>query len=194
MTRPIAQWSIKEIESITNARWLIEPKQDTIEFAGASIDTRSTKSNQFFFAFVGEHTDGHQYLTQAQVAGASLCIVSHQDRVPQDIQVPVLIVDDVLLSITQLAQIWRSKLNATVIGITGSNGKTTTCRILHAICKQAGPAWVSQKSFNNALGVPITILNTPTDATFLIAELGTSSKGEIAQRSTLLKPDIGIIT
>jgi len=187
-------WNAQEIQSAINGQWINKPKSDSIAFEGVAIDSRSIQSNQIFFAFVGEQTDGHQYLLQAQQTGASLCIVTHRDRVPHDIKIPVLLVDDALEAMTNLAVIWRSKLNAIVIAITGSNGKTTTCRLMYSICKQAGATYVSQKSFNNALGVPITILNTPIDAQYLVAELGTSSPGEIAQRAHLVQPDYAIIT
>ncbi|MDF1810200.1 MAG: UDP-N-acetylmuramoyl-tripeptide--D-alanyl-D-alanine ligase [Phycisphaerales bacterium] len=187
-------WNAQEIQSTIEGQWINKPLTDSIAFDGVAIDSRSIKNNQFFFTFIGEQTDGHQYLSQAQHSGASLCIVTHPDRVPNDITIPVILVNDALDAITKLAIQWRSKLNATVIAITGSNGKTTTCRLMYSICKQAGSTRVSQKSFNNALGVPITILNTPIDTQYLVAELGTSSPGEISQRAQTIKPDYAIIT
>lgn len=187
-------WEQEILETTLAGEWLIEPTNPGVEFAGVSIDTRTIKPDQFFFAFVGERVDGHEYLAKAQAAGASLCVVSDPSRLPTGFETPTVVVDDVLGAMTKLASAWRDRIRARVIGITGSNGKTTTCRLMHALCAQSGSSVVSQKSYNNALGVPITLLNTPEDADYLVAELGTSSKGEIAARSRLLRPDLAIIT
>lgn len=188
------EWTRDQLETITQGRWIIAPKHDSIPFAGVAIDSREIITDQFFIAFVGEHVDGHAYLNRAAQLGASMCIVTDATKVPKDLGIPVLVVADALDAITQLARAWRQRLSAKVIAITGSNGKTTTCRLVQSICAQAGKSSGSIKSFNNALGVPITILNTPLDTDFLIAELGTSSPGEIAQRAALVEPDIAIIT
>ncbi len=190
----MSRWNCEEFCSAMDGRWHIEPSGDEIVFAGVSIDTRSLEKDQVFFAFVGERADGHDYLGQAQLAGASVCVVSDAERVPVGFEAAVIVVDDVLGAMTDLASAWRERIRAMVIGITGSNGKTTTCRLMHALCAQSGLSVASQKSFNNALGVPITILNTPMDADYLIAEVGTSSFGEISARSALLGPDVVMIT
>ena len=190
----MSEWTRDQLEAITQGRWIIVPTRDAVPFAGVAIDSRELYADQFFIAFVGEHVDGHAYLQAAAQRGASLCIVTDATRVPNGFQIPVLVVDDALVALTVLGQAWRQRLDTKVIAITGSNGKTTTCRLVQSVCAQAGKASGSTKSFNNALGVPITILNTPIDADYLVAELGTSSPGEIAQRAALVQPDIAIIT
>tara|TARA_R110002072_G_scaffold42064_1_gene117337 strand:- start:51094 stop:52509 length:1416 start_codon:yes stop_codon:yes gene_type:complete len=190
----MSSWACEAIRAATGGRWLIEPDCSSVEFSGVAIDTRAIETGQLFFAFVGEQVDGHAYLEQAKQGGASMCVVSDADKVPDGFGLPVLVVEDMLGAITGLAQAWRAKLKAQVIGVTGSNGKTTTCRLLHSVCAQDGMSVVSQKSFNNQLGVPITILNTPMDAEYLVAELGTSSPGEIEARTALLQPEIAVIT
>lgn len=188
------RWAWDELTRITGGRWHIEPESPSIDFAGVCIDTREMQAGQVFFAFVGEQTDGHGYLEQAQSKGAAACVVTESQRVPKDLSLPTLIVDDPQQALTDLARAWRARLRAKVIAITGSNGKTTTCRLMHGVCTSAGRAFVSPKSFNNALGVPITILNTPFDADYLVAEVGMSTPGEIAARTELLRPDTSIIT
>jgi UDP-N-acetylmuramoyl-tripeptide--D-alanyl-D-alanine ligase len=195
----MSTWNASQIASLVHGTWLVEPPElqnCDIEFAGVSIDTRELQPNQFFFAFDGEQTDGHAFLDQAATSGASLCIVTNRDKLPSAFTVSTLLVEDALETITKLAQAWRAKLEKStkVIAITGSNGKTTTCRMIHAICSQTGKSYCSPKSFNNALGVPITILNTPIDSDYLISEVGTSSPGEIAARAELLKPHVAAIT
>ncbi|PCI09790.1 hypothetical protein COB72_05370 [bacterium] len=190
----MSAWTYEDIRIAIDGAWVIEPKADAIEFAGVAIDTRELSRGQVFFAFAGEQVDGHEYLRPACEAGASVCVVSDVCKVASDLGVPVLVVDDALEAITKLARAWRKQLKATVIAITGSNGKTTTCRMVDAVCAQSGSSYCSQRSFNNALGVPITILNTPIDAKYLVAELGTSSPSEIAARAELIDPDIAVIT
>ncbi len=187
-------WAWDEIARIAGGVWHIAPASDECPFVGVSIDTRSIEPGQMFFAFIGEQVDGHKYLMSAQDSGAGACIVTHADRVPDGMTIPVLVVGDALHAMTQLASAWRDRIGARVIAITGSNGKTTTCRLMQGVCEAAGKTFASPKSFNNALGVPITVLNTPADTEFLIAEVGMSTPGEIAARTRLLRPDIAIIT
>ena len=190
----MSRWDCEQFCCAMGGRWHIEPIGDEIAFAGVSIDTRSIEKDQVFFAFVGEQVDGHAYLGKAQSGGASVCVVSDVGRVPEGFETAVIVVDDVLGAMTDLASAWRERMRAMVIGITGSNGKTTTCRLMYALCAQSGLSVVSQKSYNNALGVAITILNTPRDADYLVAEIGTSSVGEVSARSKLLELDVAIIT
>lgn len=182
------------IQSVTNGRWAVAPQENATTPAGVAIDTRELKRDQIFVSFVGRRVDGHDYLQQAKKQGASMCIITNASSVPDGFDVPTLVVDDPTAAMTQLAAHWRSLLAGTVIGVTGSNGKTTTARLIHSVLNQAGDAWVSSKSHNNAIGVPMSILNTPIDARFAIFELGTSSPGEIDARAQLVRPDIAVIT
>jgi UDP-N-acetylmuramoyl-tripeptide--D-alanyl-D-alanine ligase len=187
-------WAWDVIASIVGGAWHIAPKDDAIDFVGVSIDTRTIEHGQVFFAFEGEQVDGHDYLINAQDRGAGACVVTHPDRVPDGLVIPVLVVGEALGALTRLADGWRDRIGAKVIAITGSNGKTTSCRLMQAVCDGAGKTAASPKSFNNALGVPITILNTPLDAEYLVAEVGMSTPGEIGDRTRLLRPDVAIIT
>jgi UDP-N-acetylmuramoyl-tripeptide--D-alanyl-D-alanine ligase len=182
------------IQSVTSGRWAVGPQENATTPAGVAIDTRELKHDQIFFAFVGQRVDGHGYLQQAKSRGAAMCIITDASRVPDGFDVPTLVVDHPTEAMTKLAAHWRSLLAGTVIGVTGSNGKTTTTRLIHSVLNQAGDAWVSSKSHNNAIGVPMSILNTPIDARFAIFELGTSSPGEIDARAQLVRPDIAVIT
>lgn len=182
------------IESLTGGRWVVEPGPDDPAPVGVAIDSRELHRGQTFVAFVGERVDGHGYLEQAQALRAALCIVTQADKVPKGFGIPTLVVEDPTAAMTAMASRWRSLLKGTVIGVTGSNGKTTTTRLIHAVLNQAGQSWVSSKSHNNAIGVPMSILNAPLDAEYVIFELGTSSPGEIERRADLVRPDIAAIT
>ena len=187
-------WAFDDFAHAAGGSWHVEPGGAAMDFRGVCIDTRALRPGQVFFAFVGEHADGHGFLQQAADGGASVCVVTRADRVPAGFAVPTLVVDDPVRALTALADAWRDRIAARVIGITGSNGKTTACRLMHAVCAGAGRASVSPKSFNNALGVAITILNTPEDAEYLVAEVGMSTLGEIEARTRTLRPDVAIIT
>jgi UDP-N-acetylmuramoyl-tripeptide--D-alanyl-D-alanine ligase len=186
--------SWETIQSTTEGRWAIAPDEGSETPAGVSIDTRELKQGQIFVAYVGQRVNGHDYLQQANERGAAMCIVTDESRVPDGFGVPTLVVNDPTDAITAIAKHWRSLIAGTVIGVTGSNGKTTTTRLIHAVLLKAGDAWVSSKSHNNAIGVPMSILNTPIDTRFAIFELGTSSPGEIDARAALVQPDISVIT
>tara|TARA_R110000868_G_scaffold119469_1_gene316482 strand:- start:173398 stop:174813 length:1416 start_codon:yes stop_codon:yes gene_type:complete len=175
-------------------RWVIEPKADDQTPSGAAIDTRVLIRGQIFVAYVGERVDGHAYLSAAKSKGAAVCIVTDASKIPDGFDVPTLIVKNPTDAMTVLAAHWRSQFAGTVIGITGSNGKTTTTRLVYAVLSEHGNAWVSSKSHNNAIGVPMSVLNTPLSSDFAIFELGTSSHGEIAERAALVQPDIAVIT
>ena len=188
-------WGADAFAETAGGRWLAAPADDAaLDFCGASIDTRSLERGQIFFAFKGEQVDGHRYVKQAADAGASVCIVTDASSVPADMVCPVLVVAHALDAMTRLADAWRERISARVIAITGSNGKTTSCRLMHSICSVAGRSFVSPKSFNNAIGVPLTVLNTAEDCDFLVAEVGMSTPGEIEARTRLLRPDVSVIT
>lgn len=187
-------WAWDDFARVAGGVWHAAPHDDALSFVGVSIDTRSIEPGQVFVAFEGEQVDGHAYLQNARDGGASACVVTHAERVPGDLGIPVLAVDDPQAALTRLASAWRDRIRANVIAITGSNGKTTTCRLLESVCGAAGKTYASPRSFNNALGVPITVLNTPIDAEYLVAEVGMSTPGEIAARTRTLRPDVSIVT
>ncbi len=192
-------WSWDQIRDLTGGRWLVGPSPDAPTPMGVAIDTREVRPGNIFAAFKGERTDGHAFIPSAAEAGAALAIVTDAAGVPAGVTVPVLLVDDATRALTELARFWRQAVpGLKVIGITGSNGKTTTCRLMHAAActVEAGgvPGTAPSKSFNNELGVPITILNARPDDRVLVCEIGMSTPGEIARRCELARPDAAIIT
>ena len=186
-------WSFEEIRGAMDARWATEPAAGAAPPMGACIDTRAIERGQVFFAFVGERVDGHDFIEAAVRGGAGMVVVTDASRVPSGSPVPVAVVGDATEAITKLAALWRSRISARVVAVTGSNGKTTTCRLIDAVLGEMGPGSVSQKSFNNQLGVPITVLNAKPGDVYLVCELGTSSPGEISARTALCKPDIAVV-
>lgn len=170
-------------------RWLVPGDG---EAHGASIDTRSLEAGQVFFALPGTRVDGHDYLPQAAARGAAIAVVQRELPTPEGLA--VLLVDDVKASLWKLAEHYRTMLRATVVAVMGSNGKTTTVRMLASVLREAMPTHASARSFNNALGLPLTILNCPADAQAMVCELGEGEPGALARFVSLARPDITIVT
>ena len=164
-----------------------------ITVKGVSIDSRKLVPGNLFLALPGEHVHGHDYVAAAQRAGAAAALVS---RV-QDVALPQLVVEDVAQALIELARCWRDALAVTIIGVTGSNGKTTVKEMLAAILRQALPetAWLATDgNYNNELGVPLTLLRLQQQHRFAVIEMGCGQPGDISLLARLARPHIGIIT
>lgn len=159
--------------------------------SGISTDTRQPSPGAIFIALKGERFDGHDALAAAAKAG---CIAAVVARADPEAQIPQLVVPDTLAALQSLAVVWRARLAATVVAVTGSAGKTTTHRLLAAALRAAAPTHASPKSFNNHIGVPVTICQCPADAAFLVCEVGTNHPGEIAALGAIVRPHLAIIT
>ena len=140
-----------------------------------TFDSRQVKPGMAFVALKGEKVDGHDFIPQAMAAGAVKVI-------------------DGLEELQREAHAYRRTLKAKVIGITGSAGKTTTKELLRAFLSQVGKTHATEGNFNNHIGLPMTILNCPADADFLVVEMGTNHPGEIAALCGIAEPDAGLIT
>ena len=161
--------------------------------AQSQTDSREVAPGEIFVARRGEETDGHLFAAQAVDRGAALLIVEREidDRVPQ------IVVDDATLALGRLAKaVVRLALDAgklRIVGITGSNGKTTTKNLVAAMAERVGPTVASAKSFNNEVGGPLTMLRVEADTETLVAEMGASAEGEIARLTDMAPPHIGVV-
>ncbi len=177
--------------SITDAKWLRAPT--AASWRGATMDSRDVKQGRVFFALRGARVDGHAFVGQSLAAGAACAVIEAPQAFNSDLPSGgVLLVPSVERAMAEAARMYRRRAlkNAAVLAITGSNGKTSTCRLLAAACSRSGsPAWLPEKSFNNHLGVPLTLLNAPADARFVVCEVGTSGPGEIARLGAIVEPD-----
>lgn len=166
---------------------------ETVIAGDSQTDSREIAPGQIFFARRGEETDGHLFASAAVDRGASLLIVEREvdDRVPQ------IVVDDTTLALGRLAtEVVSRALSAgglTIVGITGSNGKTTTKNLVASMAERIGPAVASAKSFNNEVGGPLTMLRITRDTRTLVAEMGASAEGEIARLTAMAPPQIGVV-
>jgi UDP-N-acetylmuramoyl-tripeptide--D-alanyl-D-alanine ligase len=188
-------WNPDNLRSILAGTWLARPPANAIA-TGLSHDTRTLKPGQVFLAIKGERIDGHALLEHAKRAGASLAIVDHPEAIgPLPAGLGILRVNSTEKALLALASAYRDTLTRTVvIAVCGSNGKTTSVRLLDAALSASMRGSHSPKSFNNHLGVPLTILAASPDDAYLICEIGTNAKGEIATLASVARPDLAIIT
>lgn len=160
------------------------------DFSAVSLDSRAIKAGALFVAVTGEKFDGHTFIEQAKNHGAVAALV---DR-PVSSELPQILVADTRKALGQLAAIHREQFSIPIIALTGSCGKTTTKEMLRAILSESGPVLASTKSFNNDIGVPLTLLDLNAQHRFAVIEMGANHPGEIAYLSQLTKPDIALIT
>ena len=156
-----------------------------------TTDSRQITPGCLFFAFRGATFDGNAFAPQALEQGAALCVISDPQYKVDD---RCLVVDDVLATLQQLAAHHRRHLAIPVIGITGTNGKTTTKELVHAVLAKRYLTHATAGNFNNHLGVPLTLLSIPADAAIAIIEMGANHPREIEALCRIADPDLGLIT
>ncbi|MEZ6193311.1 MAG: UDP-N-acetylmuramoyl-tripeptide--D-alanyl-D-alanine ligase [Phycisphaerales bacterium] len=191
-------WTPAWLQHVTGGRWLKPPRDLDTALTGLGIDSRAIKPGQVFLAVKGENFDGHDYANKARQAGAAVAIIEREDAaVCTDTPGGVLLVSNTIDALHRLAASYREALRqsgCTVIAVVGSNGKTTTRHLIHAVLSSSFKGTQSPKSFNNHLGVPLTVLGAATDDRFVVAEVGTNHPGEIAALGKLLQPDAVVVT
>jgi len=163
-----------------------------LQCSGVCIDSRQVKSGDCFVAIEGENFDGHNYVSQAFERGAVCAIV--RKGVITSSSNSLIEVSDTVSALGRLASYYRDLLTAKVIGITGSVGKTSCRDIIAHLLSQRFNCHSASKSFNNHIGLPLTILNALRDCEVLILELGTNHPGEIEYLTKIAKPDFAVIT
>ena len=162
------------------------------KITGISTDTRTLNPGDCFVAITGPTFDGHDHIQTAIDKGAS-CIISNKG-VRSLLPTANLVVDDTIDALGKLAKWYRTWLGAKVVAITGSAGKTSTRHILHHVLSQYYACHQSPKSFNNNIGLPLTLLSADESHEIIIAELGSNSPGEIAYLTDIARPDIAMVT
>ncbi|MGH7605615.1 MAG: UDP-N-acetylmuramoyl-tripeptide--D-alanyl-D-alanine ligase [Gemmatimonadaceae bacterium] len=160
---------------------------------GITTDTRKIGKGDVFLALKGERFDGHDYLRDAVRDGASALIVSRPPRL-NTLSVPIYEVRDTLVALGALAGYWRRAWGKTVVGVAGSNGKTSTKDLLRATLSRSYSVHATTGNLNNRVGVPLTLLSLPPEANLAVVELGTSLPGEVAILRDIARPDIALVT
>lgn len=189
-------WKSKQVAEILKAELLGDPD---VPVFGCVIDSRQVRGGEAFFALLGEKVDGHDYIEAAWQNGASVAIAEKAKLCERPaLSVPkgkaLIIVDSGLEAMQGLAKAWRQELGAKVVGITGSNGKTTTKDMVAAVLSQKYRVYRNKENQNNELGVPMTLLNAPEGTEILVVEMGMRGLGQIQALCKLVQPDIDVIT
>ncbi|MDE1893082.1 MAG: UDP-N-acetylmuramoyl-tripeptide--D-alanyl-D-alanine ligase [Xanthomonadaceae bacterium] len=161
-----------------------------VEIRGVSIDTRKVQPGDLFVAIKGERVDGHDYLAEAAAGGAVAAMVTRQ----MDSHLPQIVVNDGTLALGDLASAVRAQRNLHVVGITGSNGKTTVKTLAASILSGHGRTHVSAGNHNNELGLPLSLLAMPADTQYAVFEMGAGKPGDIDYLAAIARPDIGLVT
>ena len=160
-----------------------------VEVAGVAIDSRRLQSGELFVALAGERVDGHDYLDAAAARGAVAALVMRR----VDSALPQVLVDDTTLALGDLASAVRAQRSARVVGITGSNGKTTVKTLTAAILSRHGRTHFNTGNYNNEIGLPLTLLALPPEAEYAVLEMGAGKPGDIAYLAAIARPDIGLV-
>jgi UDP-N-acetylmuramoyl-tripeptide--D-alanyl-D-alanine ligase len=177
---------------------MISAKNDITPFAdimieGVSIDSRKIEKDQLFIPFKGEHSDGHIFVEESIRKGAAAAL--WQRDVPNPpAHLPILIVDNCLEALQELARKYRKELQVKVVGITGSNGKTTTKDMTAGLLSIQYKVQKTEGNYNNHIGLPLTVLGLREETEIAVLEMGMSGKGEIEFLTKLARPDAVVIT
>ena len=165
---------------------------DRREVLGAAIDSRSIQPGQLFVCIAGSRVDGHNFAAQARAAGAGAILA---ERMPRDLPVdtPIMLVSDSVAALGRLAAWWRQASKATVIGITGTAGKTTVKEVLAHILGHSGPTAKNPVNLNNQIGLPLSILATEGKEKFWVLEVGISQTQDMDELGAILRPDLALV-
>jgi UDP-N-acetylmuramoyl-tripeptide--D-alanyl-D-alanine ligase len=159
-------------------------------FTDVVSDSRTLKRGQLFVALAGPHFDGNDFVGAALAAGAAGALVSRA----QALALPQIVVPDTQLSLERAARTWRAHFAGPLVGVAGSNGKTTAKEMTAAILAQAGDCLATRGNLNNHIGVPLTLMRLTPEHRFAVIEMGANRPGEVAALVALARPSIGMIT
>jgi UDP-N-acetylmuramoyl-tripeptide--D-alanyl-D-alanine ligase len=186
-------WTLDTIAAALAGEAVGKFPRGSTELTGITTDTRKIGKGNAFLALKGERFDGHDYLHDAVRDGATALIVSRAPKV-DTLGVPIFEVRDTLIALGALGHYWRRAWGKTVIGVAGSNGKTSTKDLLRAAFSRAYTIYATTGNLNNRIGVPLTLLALPPEADIAVIELGTSLPGEVAILRDIAEPDIALVT
>ena len=184
--------TLDEVERAVGARDSLPSEHRAVTVSEVSTDSRRIRRGGLFIALRGENFDGHDFLAEVEASGAAAAIVGRMPQPP--LKMPCILVDDTRKALGRLGAHVRATLACPVIAVVGSNGKTSTKNLIDAALRPSLKGTISPKSFNNDIGVPLTILCCAEDDQYLVLEVGTNHPGEIANLAAIAQPDIAVIT
>jgi UDP-N-acetylmuramoyl-tripeptide--D-alanyl-D-alanine ligase len=159
-------------------------------YTGVSSDTRTLKSGELFVALRGPRFNANDFLNAAEAAGAAGAVVD--TRVERAL--PQIVVADTQAALSVSAAVWRAQYSMPVVGVAGSNGKTTVKEMIAAILERAGPTLATRGNLNNHIGVPLTLHRLDASHKYAVVEIGANRAGEVADLVTIARPTVGLIT
>lgn len=186
-------WTIARIADALRDECVGAVPSDDRAVKGITTDTRSIASGDCFVALAGEHFDAHDFLADAVTRGASALVVSKPERTAT-LGVPVFAVRDTLAALGALASYRRRAWPGTVIGVGGSNGKTTTKELIRSGLGACLTVHATKGNLNNLIGVPLTLLALPDEADVAVIEMGVNVPGEMMRLRGIVEPDIAVLT
>jgi UDP-N-acetylmuramoyl-tripeptide--D-alanyl-D-alanine ligase len=195
MSKDHKLWTLAAVLEATGGQLLVHVGEKS--FSEISTDSRTLDRGDLFVALKGEQFDGHQFLEQAVSRGAAGVVVALEERETiglEDFQIPVVGVPDTLRAFGDLAEFWRRHYPIPLVAITGSNGKTTTKEMVAAIFSRSWKVLKNHGTFNNLVGVPLTLLQLNSSHQAAVIELGMNQPGEIERLTEITHPEVGMIT
>ncbi|MEW5826589.1 MAG: UDP-N-acetylmuramoyl-tripeptide--D-alanyl-D-alanine ligase [Candidatus Bipolaricaulota bacterium] len=170
-----------------------EGRRASVVPSGFSVDSRRVQPGDLFFALPGARVDGHAFVGDAFARGAVAAVVSDLSVAASD-QAELIWVDDVRRGLVSLARAWRERLSAPLVGVTGSNGKTTTKALLAHLLGGPPASYASPENYNTEVGVPLALLSMPETAAVGVLELAADRPGDLAPLADLVRPSAALIT
>ena len=195
MTNNENVWTLEAVLKATGGELLVNGNVQI--FPGISTDSRTLSPGELFVALTGENFDGHQFVEEAASKGAASVVVALDNAERLDtkgLRIPVIGVSDTLRAFGDLASYWRSLHSIPVVAITGSNGKTTTKEMVAAILSRSWKVLKNHGTFNNLVGVPLTLLQLDNSHEAAVVEMGMNQPGEIERLTEIVQPNLGMIT
>jgi UDP-N-acetylmuramoyl-tripeptide--D-alanyl-D-alanine ligase len=183
--------TLKELETATGGR-AIACNPTAVSFDRVTIDSRTARPGDLFWALEGTRHDGHDFVGDAVSRGAVACVV--QENKASAGNIPAVVVPDALQGLQDFARSQRQRMDALAIGVTGSVGKTTTREMIFATLSPTFDGCRSPKNFNNQIGVPLTVLDIESRHEFAVLELAASRRGEIRELASIAQPEVGVLT
>jgi UDP-N-acetylmuramoyl-tripeptide--D-alanyl-D-alanine ligase len=159
-------------------------------FGAVSTDSRTLAAGELFVALAGPTFDGHQFVAAAAARGAVGAVVAR----PLPLALPQIVVDDPLRALQRAAEAWRAQFTIPVVGVAGSNGKTTTKELIATVLAGQGPCHATRGTLNNHIGVPLTLLGLDARHASAVIEIGANHPGEVAELVLLARPTVGLVT
>ncbi|MGH1536812.1 MAG: UDP-N-acetylmuramoyl-tripeptide--D-alanyl-D-alanine ligase [Gammaproteobacteria bacterium] len=182
--------SLNEIAAITNGQVIADSAVEDECINGLSTDTRSMQKGALFVALVGDSFDPHKMIEAGKADQATAVLVQRS----VDVSVSQIVVKDTYKALQQLAAAWRKRFNIPVIGVTGSNGKTSVKELIKQILSTQGQVLATVGNLNNHIGVPLTLSNLNKNHRFAVVEMGANHIGEISELAKLAEPNIAVVT